>query len=126
MDPDTLFGIVVLVSIIAVFALGVTIGCGCTYWRQRATNYWGQTQRYKIEVTGETRSHPEINRKVKERPSKLINALSLEVSQFELDRLAFGPGKVFRTKEQLRRTLQASRHLGTRPDTSRVVKKPTD
>ena len=123
MDPDTLFVIVVLVSIFAVFALGVTIGCGCTYWRQKAANHWGQTHRYQIEITGETRSHPKIDRKVKERPFKLINALGLEASKFEY---AVGPGKAFRTKEQLRRALKASSHLGTRPDTSRVVKKPPD
>ena len=126
MDPDTLFVIAVLICVLNVFGLGVAAGCGCFYWRQRATVSGWHTQRYKIEITGETQDHPEIRRRVKERPSPyspLINALSLEASQFEF---AVGPGKAFRTKEQLKRALEASKDIGTRPDTSRVVKKSAD
>ena len=126
MDPDTLFVIAVLACVLTVFGLGVAAGCGCLYWRQKANVSGWHTQRYKIEITGETRDHPEIRRRVKERPSPyspLINALSLEVSQFEF---AVGPGKAFRTKEQLKRALEASKDIGTRPDTSRVVKRSAD
>ena len=119
MDSDSLFLGTVATCIITVFVLGVTTGCGCTCWLREASRKKGQALQYNDRRTGEVIS-PEIGSyKTPESGSSeypYIVALNLEPGRFR--------EPAFLTKEELKKVVLASRHLGTRPDTSKVVRKP--
>ena len=99
MDLDTLFIGVVVAIIVTVFALGVATGCGCIYWKHWTTGLARQSRHTPSDeegrhlIKGKLFGHPKV------------------------------PGKLFYTKEQLRRAVEAAQEIGTRPDTSRVVRK---
>lgn len=119
MDSDSLFLGTVATCIITVFVLGVTTGCGCTCWLREASRKKGQALQYNARRTSGVISQEIGSYKTPESRSSeypYIVALNLE------------PGRsrepTFLTKEELKKVVQASRHLGTRPDTSKVVRKP--
>ena len=119
MDSDSLFLSTVATCIITVFVLGVTTGCGCTCWLREASKKKGQALQYNARRTSEVISQEIGSYKTPESRSSeypYIVALNL------------GPGRfrepAFLTKEELKKVVRASRHLGTRPDTSKVVRKP--
>ena len=121
MDPDILFLGIVVTCITIVFVLGVTAGCGCTYWRRKADRGQTRAPQHSAERTSGTVDHRETRREARRRSLALTRALSLEPTKFEF---GVGPGKAFLIKEEFQKALQAAKHLGSRPDTSRVIRKP--
>ena len=99
MDSDLLFIVVVIAVIVTVFVLGVATGCGYTYWQQWTISYALQV-RYTHTTQGVT---PEIKGKLFGHPAV--------------------PGKLFHTKEQLKKAVEAARKASVRPDTSRVIRR---
>ena len=119
MDPDSLFLGTVATCITTVFVLGVTTGCGCTYWHRRASRKKGHALQYNAERTSGAVDQELGNRKVAKRQSTKYPytiALNLEPAK------ALNPA--FLTKEELQKVVRASKHLGLRPDTSKIVRKP--
>ena len=118
MDSDILFLGTVATCIITVFVLGVTTGCGCTCWLREASKKKGQALQYNARRTSEVISQEIGSCKTPESRSKYPYsvALNLEPGSFR--------EPAFLTKEELKKVVRASRHLGTRPDTSKVVRKP--
>ena len=121
MDPDVLFLGIVVACMTTVFVLGVTAGCGCTYWRREAIGGQARAPRHRVERTSGAVDHSETRREARRRSSALARALSSEPTKFEF---GVGPGRVFLTNEEFKQALEATKHLGSRPDTSRVVRKP--
>ena len=119
MDSDSLFLGTVATCIITVFVLGVTTGCGCTCWLREASRKKGQALQYHARRTSEAISQEIGSYKTPESKSSKYPyafALNLEPGSFR--------EPAFLTKEELKKVVGASRHLGTRPDTSKVVRKP--
>ena len=118
MDSDSLFLGTVATCIITVFVLGVTTGCGCTHWLRKASKKEGHALQYNARRTSEAISQEIGSRKTPESRSEYpyIFALNLEPGRFR--------EPAFLTKEELKKVVRASRHLGTRPDTSKIVRKP--
>ena len=119
MDSDILFLGTVATCIITVFVLGVTTGCGCTRWLREASKKEGHALQYNARRTSEGISQEIGSRTTPESRSSeypYIFALNLEPGRFR--------EPAFLTKEELKKVVRASRHLGTRPDTSKVVRKP--
>ena len=118
MDSDSLFLGTVATCIITVFVLGVTTGCGCTHWFRKASEKEVHTVQYNARRTSEVISQEIGSRKTPESRSEYSNtfALNLEPGRFR--------EPAFLTKEEFKKVVRASRHLGTRPDTSKVVRKP--
>ena len=123
MDPDTLFVAVVAVITITVFVLGVTAGCGCTYWRQRATGGNWSTLRYEVKITAEEIDLQRAQKGPRKKAYALASTLNLDWP-YGNNPEPIRPGSAFHTKEQLQLALAKARHTGTRPDTSRVVRRP--
>ena len=119
MDSDSLFLSTVATCIITVFVLGVTTGCGCTCWLREASKKKGQALQYNARRTSEVISQEIGSHKTPESRSseyRCIFALNLEPGRFR--------EPAFLTKEELKKVVRASRQLGTRPDTSKIVRKP--
>ena len=121
MDPDNLFLGTVATCITTVFVLGVTTGCGCAHWLREAGRNGEHALRYNAKRTSgtvdqETRSRKVTKGQSAKYPYALTSALSLEVPK------TLGPA--FLTKEELQKVVRASKHLGLRPDTSKVIRKP--
>ena len=119
MDSDSLFLSTVATCIITVFVLGVTTGCGCTCWLREASKKKGQALQYNARRTSEVISQEIGSYKTPESRSSeypYTVALNLEPGSFR--------ESAFLTKEEFKKVVQASRHLGTRPDTSKVIRKP--
>ena len=119
MDSDSLFLGTVATCIITVFVLGVTTGCGCTYWLRKASRKEGHALQYNARRTSEAISQEIGSHKTPESRSSeyhSIFALNLEPGRFR--------EPAFLTKEELKKVVRASRQLGTRPDTSKIVRKP--
>ena len=119
MDSDSLFLGTVATGIITVFVLGVTTGCGCTHWLRKASRKEGHALQYNARRTSEAISQEIGSHKTPESRSseyRCIFALNLEPGRFR--------EPAFLTKEELKKVVRASRQLGTRPDTSKIVRKP--
>ena len=119
MDSDSLFLGTVATCIITVFVLGVTIGCGCTHWLRKASRKEGHVLQHNARRTSEAISQEIGSHKTPESRSseyRCIFALNLEPGRFR--------EPAFLTKEELKKVVRASRQLGTRPDTSKIVRKP--
>ena len=119
MDSDSLFLGTVATCIITVFVLGVTTGCGCTCWLREASKKKGQALQHNARRTSEVISQEIGSYKTPESRSSeypYTVTLNLEPGSFR--------ESAFLTKEELKKVVQASRHLGTRPDTSKVIRKP--
>ena len=124
MDPDTLFVAVVAVITITVFVLGVTAGCGCTYWRQRATGGNWSTLRYEAKITAEEIDLHRAQKGPRKKAYALASTLNLDWP-YGNNPEPIRPGSVAHTKGQLQLALAKARQTGTRPDTSRGVWRPT-
>ena len=127
MDPDTLFVAVVAVITITVFVLGVTAGCGCTFRRQRVTGDNWSTLRYEVKITAEEIDPQRAHEGPRKKAHALASTLNLDWPYGNKDKAypePIRPSDVFRTKEQLQLAVAKARHAGTRPDTSRVVRRP--
>ena len=119
MDSDSLFLGTVATCIITVFVLGVTTGCGCTHWLRKASRKEGHVLQHNARRTSEAISQEIGSHKTPESRSseyRCIFALNLEPGRFR--------EPAFLTKEELKKVVRASRQLGTRPDTSKIIRKP--
>ena len=127
MDPDTLFVAVITAIIVIVFVLGVTAGCGCTFWRQRVTGGNWNTLRYEVKIIAEEIDPQRAHEGPRKKAHALASTLNLDWPYGNKDKAypePIRPSDVFRTKEQLQLAVAKARHAGTRPDTSRVVRRP--
>ena len=105
--------------------VGVTAGCGCTFWRQRVTGGIWSTLRYEVKITAEEIDPQRAHKGPRKKAHTLASTLNLDWPYGNKDYPdPIRPSDVFHTKEQLQFAVAKARHAGTRPDTSRVVKRP--